>query len=49
MREAHRAIADAICEGRGDDAERLIREHMVQYGNWARRRDGVVDETVVSD
>ncbi len=50
VREAHRAIADAICEGRGDDAERLMREHMVQYGNWARRRDPrVFDETVVWD
>ena len=39
VREAHREIANAIFEGRGDDAERLMRDHMVQYGGWARRRN----------
>jgi DNA-binding FadR family transcriptional regulator len=37
VREAHRAIAEAIIEGRADDAERFTRSLLVDYQKAARR------------
>jgi GntR family transcriptional regulator, transcriptional repressor for pyruvate dehydrogenase complex len=44
----HAAIAEAIANGRADDAEKLMREHMQQYADWVQTRhpnllDAVVD------
>jgi GntR family transcriptional regulator, transcriptional repressor for pyruvate dehydrogenase complex len=44
----HEDIAEAISEGRADDAEKLMREHMQEYADYVRRRhphlmDAVVD------
>lgn len=44
----HAAIADAIADGRAEDAETLMREHMQQYADWVHIRhpnllDAVVD------
>lgn len=50
VRESHREIAQAIFDGRGSDAEDLMRAHMIEYGNWARKRNpGVLDDRVVWD
>jgi len=35
----HRAIAEAIAEGRSQEAESLMREHMQAYADYVRRRN----------
>jgi GntR family transcriptional regulator, transcriptional repressor for pyruvate dehydrogenase complex len=43
----HQEIARAIAEGRADDAENLMRDHMKTYANYVRKRHGQrVDEVV---
>jgi GntR family transcriptional repressor for pyruvate dehydrogenase complex len=43
----HQEIADAISAGRADDAERLMREHMQDYADYVRKRNGhLMDEVV---
>ena len=45
--ESHAAIADAIAAGDGARAEELMREHMVEYVEYARRRHpDLLDEVV---
>jgi GntR family transcriptional regulator, transcriptional repressor for pyruvate dehydrogenase complex len=45
---AHEAIADAIAEGDGDKAQRLMADHMEQYTQYiAKRYPSLLDETVV--
>lgn len=50
VREIHRAIGLAIIEGRGADAEHLMREHMVEYAALSvRRSPALLDEVVAWD
>lgn len=45
--EVHAAIADAIAEGKGEEAERLMREHMEEYADWVHQRNPrVVDDVI---
>jgi DNA-binding FadR family transcriptional regulator len=47
VRAAHREIAEAIIEGRADDAERLTRSLLLEYRKATRRnRPGLLDEQV---
>ncbi len=47
VRDAHGAIAEAIRSGDADRAESLMREHMVEYANYAKRRHPeLLDEIV---
>jgi GntR family transcriptional regulator, transcriptional repressor for pyruvate dehydrogenase complex len=43
----HAAIAEAIANGRADDAEKLMREHMQQYADWVQTRHPNLLDTVV--
>jgi len=43
----HSAIADAIADGRADDAEKLMREHMQQYADWVQNLHPNLLDTVV--
>lgn len=50
VRDIHRAIGEAIIDGRGEDAERLMREHMLEYAALSvRRNPALLDEVVVWD
>lgn len=50
VRNVHRAIGDAIIDGRGSDAERLMHDHMVEYANQsAKRNPGLLEELVAWD
>lgn len=40
VRSVHKAIADAIIEGRAADAEELMREHMSQFAKRSGRQNG---------
>lgn len=43
----HRAIADAVSAGDGDEAERLMRAHMTGVlANWSKHYPAILDETV---
>lgn len=45
--EVHAAIADAIADGKADESERLMREHMQEYADWVHQRNPrVVDEVI---
>lgn len=45
--EVHAAIADAIAEGKADEAERLMHQHMQEYADWVHQRNPrVVDEVI---
>ena len=45
--EAHDAIARAISEGKSEDAERLMRDHMVEYARYVEaRHPALIDEVV---
>ncbi|MDO7843179.1 FadR/GntR family transcriptional regulator [Sphingomonas immobilis] len=45
--EAHHAIAEAIARGDADAAERLMREHMVEYARYVEQRHpALIDEIV---
>lgn len=47
VRAVHRQIAEAISAGDGDVAERLMREHMVEYARSVEERHpGLMDEIV---
>lgn len=47
IRDAHAAIAEAIRDGDADRAETLMREHMVEYVEYAKRRyPALLDEIV---
>lgn len=47
VRDAHADIAEAIRAGDADRAEALMREHMVEYVNYARKRHpALLDEVV---
>lgn len=47
VKDAHVAVARAIVEGRADDAEREMREHMQSYLTFLERHHpGVMDEVV---
>ena len=43
----HQQIADAISEGRADDAEKLMRDHMEEYAEYVRKRKGALMDEVV--
>lgn len=44
----HRAIGEAVLAGDADEAERLMREHMVEFCNLAKAREpGVLDDRVI--
>ncbi len=43
----HAAIADAIANGKADDAEQLMREHMQQYADWVQTLYPSLLDTVV--
>jgi DNA-binding FadR family transcriptional regulator len=43
----HAAIAEAIADGKADDAERLMREHMQQYADWVHTLHPSLLDTVV--
>ncbi|MFV2178066.1 FadR/GntR family transcriptional regulator [Actinomadura sp. LOL_016] len=45
--EVHVGIAEAIAEGRADDAERLMRDHMKQYADWVHRRRPQLAEEII--
>jgi DNA-binding FadR family transcriptional regulator len=45
--KVHRAIADAIAEGRAADAEQLMREHMQEYADWVRKGHPQIMDSVV--
>ena len=46
--KAHDAIAEAIAAGDGDRAERLMRDHMVEYARYVEtRHPALMDEMVV--
>jgi DNA-binding FadR family transcriptional regulator len=45
--KAHRLIAEAIASGEAAEAERLMREHMMQYADYvAKRHPAILDEVV---
>lgn len=45
--QVHQEIAQAIAEGRADEAERLMREHMEDYADYVRKRyPQLMDEVV---
>jgi GntR family transcriptional regulator, transcriptional repressor for pyruvate dehydrogenase complex len=47
VREDHEAIARAIADGDGAEAERLMREHMIEFSGFvAERSSGLLDEVV---
>jgi GntR family transcriptional repressor for pyruvate dehydrogenase complex len=43
----HQEIATAISEGRAEDAERLMRQHMQNYADYVRKRNGPLMDEVV--
>ena len=43
----HEDIAQAIGEGRADDAEKLMRQHMLEYAEYVRKRKGPLMDEVV--
>jgi GntR family transcriptional regulator, transcriptional repressor for pyruvate dehydrogenase complex len=45
--DTHQQIADAISEGRADDAEKLMRQHMLEYAEYVRKRKGPLMDEVV--
>lgn len=46
--KAHDAIADAIAAGDGNEAERLMRDHMVEYARYVEaRHPALMDEVVM--
>jgi DNA-binding FadR family transcriptional regulator len=45
--EVHQDIATAISEGRADDAETLMRQHMQEYAEYVRKRRGPLMDEVV--
>jgi DNA-binding FadR family transcriptional regulator len=45
--EVHQDIATAISEGRADDAEKLMRQHMQDYAEYVRKRKGPLMDEVV--
>lgn len=47
VRTAHAEIAAAIEQGDADRAESLMREHMLQYGAYARKRHPALSEEVI--
>ena len=46
VRATHLAIADAIIEGRADEAERLMREHMEAVAKGTRSLRSILDEGI---
>ena len=43
----HAAIADAIVNGEADEAESLMRDHMVEYVKYAEQRHpGILDQVI---
>jgi GntR family transcriptional repressor for pyruvate dehydrogenase complex len=45
--EVHQDIASAISDGRADDAEKLMRQHMQDYADYVRKRKGPLMDEVV--
>jgi DNA-binding FadR family transcriptional regulator len=44
---AHQAIARAIARGQAANAERLMRDHMIEYANYVKQRHPALWDEVV--